>query len=350
LFSYSLGEIGGAPQRFDAATAHALYQALIAPVAATLQGKTQWMVSAGGALGSLPLGVLHTRAQGGAGADAPWLAKEVAIAQIPSLGSWLAFKRLGAARPAPEAFAGWGDPQFKAAQAQTTGDAPNTLETADARTTLRYGDMAPLPETRGELTRIAQALQGDARNVFLGAEASRANVLAQNRAGQLATKRVIAFATHGLKAGELPGLAQPALALSADTNTRADGANALLTLQDVLGLKLNADWVVLSACNTAAGSARADAEAGSATRGEEAFNGLARGFLYAGGRSLLVTHWAVETESAAKITTETLASYAREPAKGKAEALRQAMLKVMNDPKTSHPAFWAAFALVGDGG
>jgi CHAT domain-containing protein len=79
-------------------------------------------------------------------------------------------------------------------------------------------------------------------------------------------------------------------------------------------------------------------------------NGLARGFLYAGGRSLLVTHWAVETESAAKITTETLASYAREPAKGKAEALRQAMLKVMNDPKTSHPAFWAAFALVGDGG
>ena len=104
------------------------------------------------------------------------------------------------------------------------------------------------------------------------------------------------------------------------------------TLEDVLGLKLNADWVVLSACNTAAADGRA----------EEALSGLARGFFYAGSRSLLVTHWAVESESAKH--------YAAKPQAAKAESLRQAMLKVMSLPQYAHPAYWAPYALVGDGG
>ncbi len=114
----------------------------------------------------------------------------------------------------------------------------------------------------------------------------------------------------------------------------------LLTLEDVLTLKLNADWVVLSACNTASADGKA----------EEALSGLARGFFYAGSRSLLVTHWAVESESAKALTTGTFAHYTANPQAPKAESLRQAMLQVMAMPRFSHPAYWAPYALVGDGG
>ena len=85
-------------------------------------------------------------------------------------------------------------------------------------------------------------------------------------------------------------------------------------------------------------------------RAEEALSGLARGFFYAGARSVLVTHWAVETESAKLLTTRTFEHYAANPYAGKAESLRQAMLKVMALPQYRHPAFWAPYALVGDGG
>ena len=113
-----------------------------------------------------------------------------------------------------------------------------------------------------------------------------------------------------------------------------------LTLEDVLSLKLNADWVVLSACNTAGADGRA----------EEAMSGLARGFFFAGSRSLLVTHWSVESESAMQLTTNAFASYKKDTTMRRSEALRQSMLTVMKSPAFGHPAFWAPYALVGEGG
>jgi CHAT domain-containing protein len=114
----------------------------------------------------------------------------------------------------------------------------------------------------------------------------------------------------------------------------------LLTLEDVLGLRMNADWVVLSACNTAGADGKA----------EEAMSGLARGFFYAGSRSLLVTHWSVESESAMLITTGTFDKYQSDATVTRSEALRSAMLKVMATKPYAHPAFWAPYALVGEGG
>ncbi len=172
---------------------------------------------------------------------------------------------------------------------------------------------------------------------MLGARATRQSVLEASKAGTLAKKRVVVFATHGLLAGDLPNLNQPALAMAANADPNA---SPLLTLEDVLGLKLNADWVVLSACNTAGADGRA----------QEAMSGLARGFFYAGSRSLLVTHWSVESQSAMLLTTNTFEAYAKNPAITRAEALRQAMLKVMASKDYQHPAFWAPYALVGEGG
>jgi CHAT domain-containing protein len=251
--------------------------------------------------------------------------------------------------------AAWGDPRFSSAAGAATPavassavrqvlltrlSASRDLDKPEDRTTLRYADIPALPETRDELIAIADALGADRqRDLRLGAAATKASVLQANASGELAKKRVLVFATHGLMARDLPNLGQPALALAASGDDGSDPLGALLMLDEVLGLKLNADWVVLSACNTAASDGKA----------EEALSGLARGFFYAGSRSLLVTHWAVESQSAKRLTTATFDYYTRHPDAGKAESLRQAMLGVMREPAYTHPAYWAPYALVGDG-
>ena len=350
-------EMGGRLTPFNAGAANELYQRLLAPVQGALQGKKQLVVAAGDVLNQLPFGVLLTQPTRVADANAPWLIKQAAITQVPSISAWLSIKQFAKAASASEAFMGWGDPQFAttaASSPQPPLTAANTrqvvltraasvadLEKEDPRGALHYGAIPPLPETRDELLAIAATLQANPqRDLHLGALATRASVLQSNQSGILKNKRVLMFATHGLMAGDLPNLSQPALALAATGAEAQDPLGALLTLQDVLGLKLNADWVVLSACNTAAADGRA----------EEALSGLARGFFYAGSRSLLVTHWAVESESAKQLTTATFDHYTRNPTAPKADSLRHAMLQVMAQPQYAHPAYWAPYALVGNGG
>jgi CHAT domain-containing protein len=136
---------------------------------------------------------------------------------------------------------------------------------------------------------MARALDADpASSVFLGREASEQWV----KTMALDDRRVIAFATHGSVAGDLDGLDQNALALSVPASP-ADEEDGLLTMEEVLGLSLVADWAILSACNTAAADGR----------GTEAVSGLGRALFFAGARAILATHWPVETTSAAFPTT-----------------------------------------------
>ena len=150
--------------------------------------------------------------------------------------------------------------------------------------------------------------------------------------------------------GELNGLTQPALALSSPTVTGGDG-DGLLTMEEILGLKLDADWVVLSACNTGAG----------AGAGAEAASGLGRAFFYAGTRALLVTNWSVHSQSARELVTDLFRRQAQDPKLTRGEALRQAMMALVDGPgytgadgKTefayAHPLFWAPYTIIGDGG
>ena len=152
---------------------------------------------------------------------------------------------------------------------------------------------------------------------------------------------MVYFATHGLIAGDVKGLGEPSLALSIPANpTEID--DGLLTSSEVAQLKLNADWVVLSACNTVAGD----------KPGAEALSGLARAFFYAGTRALLVSHWAVDTEAALRLTTSTFDIIASDAKIGRAGALRRAMLAYMNDasnPINAYPGLWGALSLVGEG-
>jgi len=118
--------------------------------------------------------------------------------------------------------------------------------------------------------------------------------------------------------------------------------DGLLTASEVAGLKLDADWVILSACNTAGGGAP----------GREALSGLARAFFYAGSRAVLVSHWPVYSSAAVKLTTEALGAMRQDPKLGRAAAMQSSMVRLIEagKPHEVHPAYWAPFVVVGEGG
>lgn len=340
---------------FDGAVAYRLYQALIAPVQPGWTGARHLIVAAGGPLGRLPFSVLPTEPPPAAGrkkgaplfaeyGDWPWLARQMAVSQLPAAASLVTLRRMQPGAAERQAFVGFGDPLFRLAQADGKARSRSLRAAALPRraagqeaSAVDYGRIAPLPDTREEILSLAKTLGVDPdKDVFLGAQASKAQVLAAD----LRRRRIVAFATHGLLAGDFPGVDQPALALANPGN----GQHGLLTLDDILGLKLDADWVVLSACNTAGGEGQ----------GAEAISGLGRGFFYAGSRALLVTHWPVETVSAKQLVVGVFEALAREPGLARAAALQRSMLKVMAGQgdgfSYAHPLFWAPYALVGDGG
>lgn len=345
---------------------HALYRDLLAPL--NRQGLDTLIVAGDGPLAGLPLAALVTEAPA-AGRPVAWLLRQQAVVQLPSGASLQALRRAAPPAAAPKALLGFGDPVFdrgvaqppsmqaaQAAQIAQTGKslpfaqaaqaaqskpgatvrhllAPTPTRAAgsyDAQLGFRYADIPPLPETRAELLAIARTLGADpVADLRLGAAATRSAVLA----APLADRRVLAFATHGLMPGELPGISKPALALAAETD---ESASPLLELDDVLTLRMNAQWVLLSACNTAAGE-----------QGGAAMSGLVRGFFFAGARSVLATHWAVESASAAALTSAAL-----QPADTRAGGLRRAQLRLADGQegqgRWTHPYYWAAYALFGD--
>lgn len=202
-----------------------------------------------------------------------------------------------------------------------------------------------LPDTQAEILEIAKVLAAEPGDVYLNKQASVKSVLETD----LSNRKVVMFATHGLVPGELDGLTQPALALSSPDVTGEKGGDGLLTMDKVLTLKLNADWVVLSACNTASGEGS----------GSEAVSGLGRAFFYAGARALLVSNWPVDSVAARLLMTDLFKrQQGGSEAQNKAESLRQAMLAQLDQggmpgPKEmqysyAHPLFWAPFVVVGD--
>jgi CHAT domain-containing protein len=163
----------------------------------------------------------------------------------------------------------------------------------------------------------------------------------------LADYRIVHFATHGLVTAPRPECpARPAL-LTSFGDKDSDG---LLTFREIFDLRLNADLVLLSACDTAGkASVAATREAGVTTGGGSALDGLVRAFIGAGGRSILASHWpAPDDFDATKRLITGMFSTGRD--KTIADALASAQQALMDDPQTSHPFYWSGFAIVGDGG
>ena len=347
---------------FDYETARSAYSTLLEPVSAAFAGKTSLIVVPDRALAAMPFHLLLTddADPGLSPRDAPWLIRRMSVSVAPSVAS-LAALRVGASRrsTAPLPFLGIGDPLIGAqrAAALPTDCArfaePAVLTAAldSPRDALLRGEPAAradavaalpaLPETRCELAAIAARFGQDSQ-VLLQAEATETALKAMSASGELERYRVLSFATHGLVAGEL-GDGQGGLVLTPPAAATAED-DGLLTTEDIAGLRLDADFILLSACNTAAGTRAVD----------DSLSGLASAFFLAGARSVLVSHWPVYSDAAVRLTTGMIGAVSADPAIGRAEALRRSMLAILDDPESDasmlHPAYWGPFIIAGDGG
>lgn len=354
--------------KFDRATAYTLFRELILPLQESLKEKEELYVVTSGALSSLPLGVLVTEEPKGNDADpaalraTSWLADRYALVQLPSLQSLQLLRQFNPPDETPRSFqpghqgvanrvfAGFGDPILEGTARQRgvrSGDdlAAATDIYASGRTDSgaaiadvdQIRKLSRLPGTAAELLTISDVLGASEDTVHLGEDANEMAV----RSADLSKVAIIAFATHGLLAGEVDGIAEPALVLT-PPDTPNEANDGLITASEIATLRLNADWIILSACNTAAGD----------NAGGAGLSGLARSFFYAGARSLLASHWPVRDDIAPNISTGILLARQIDPSLSRAKALQIAMQRVRNslsDPTTAHPAAWAPFTLVGEG-
>jgi CHAT domain-containing protein/Tfp pilus assembly protein PilF len=339
------------PRPFDLNTSFDLYSALLGPVEGAIARKPKLLVVPTGALTSLPFHVLVTKKPEPAAAmddryrQAAWLLNDKAITVLPSVASLRALRVFAKASRATKPFIGFGDPLFRRSGGESKRTGARSVQPYQSYFNgavvdidrLRAG-LPALPETGDELRAVARELGASDGDLKLGAVASVTTV----KATPLEQYRVIEFATHGLVAGEVGGLSEPALVLSLPGKPTAED-DGLLTASRIAKLNLDADWAVLSACNTAAGD----------KPGAEGLSGLARAFFYAGARSLLVSYWPVESDAAVKLTTGAFARLSKDPRIGRAEALRRSILALIADrssPHNAEPSAWAPFVLVGEGG
>ncbi len=374
------------PRRFgdipdlDMEKAHGLYRQFLMPVAKGWQDAEDLLVVVSGPLGTIPLSILPTAPvklgpatdlMFGNYKEIPWLVRKASITRIPSATAFVALRSTPQGSPDRKAFVGFGDPFFNLSQLARAEKATETkkvllasrggrLHVRGIRVTekgtldnekissVNIGMLGRLPDTKEEIESIAAAMGADpVSDVFVGRQATEHKVKTMD----LADRRVIVFATHALVPGDLDGLHQPAIALSAPSVT-GENDDGLLTMEEVLKLKLNADWVVLSACNTGAAEGA----------GAEALSGLGQAFFYAGTRAMLVSMWPVETTSAKKLTTGLFQLQKENKSLSRARALQRSILQLIDAPglkdqesgmlvaSYAHPLFWAPFIIVGDGG
>jgi len=356
-----LQKSAGKPVLFDLALAHELYVALIGPVEALVKDKRHLLVVPSGPLTSLQFNLLVTEKPAKPVTqvkdiahyrDAAWLIKRQAVSVLPSVASLRALRLFARKAEATKAMIGFGDLVFDPAERARALAERGATKSRAAVMTRAYSEfwqgssldrktlalaLPSLLDTADELEAVATKLGASRSDIHLQTGATETAV----KRAPLADYRVVYFATHGLVAGDVKGLGEPSLTLTIPKQP-SDLDDGLLTASEVAQLKLNADWVVLSACNTAAGD----------KPGAEALSGLARAFFYAGAHALLVSHWAVETDAATRLTTTTFDIMKNDPKLGRAEALRRAMLAYMNDatdPWNAYPALWAPFVVVGEG-
>jgi CHAT domain-containing protein len=328
---------------FPSESAYRLYESLFGGIVSCLQNKTHIFLATDPDFFTLPWNALLTklpsRDQKFSHRSASWLPKSYSISLLPSVRSLFQLRRNLASSRAQRNFLGIGAPDLK-------GEPEKNKEIALAPLFVSRGvvnraaiaDLDALPETADELRDVAKSLGAAESDILLGAKATERALRNQ----PLNDYRVISFATHALVAGEVDGITEPALVLTpgkGDYNPKNDG---LLTASEVANLTLDANLVILSACNTAASDGRTSG------RG---LSGLADAFFFAGARSVAVTQWEVGSDEAKQLGSG-LVSRSVGSRGGVAEGLRQTMVNyIAAAPQDylAHPRFWAAFVIAGDG-
>ncbi len=328
---------------YDTAAAYQLYAALIGPAAKALEGKSRLTIAANGALLSFPFAALVTSPDvavaNGDYRQVPWLLRRVALSYVPAPRTFVDLRRIKTGSPGSRPFIGFGD--FQPANARQIAALFPASRCAQDDRNLRL--LGSLPGTRIEVTTLGRELGAAPGDIVLGAAFTRARVTGAD----LGRYRIVHFATHALLPTELGQCqTEPAILTSTPPNAPSAGAG-FLGVGDIENLKLDADLVVLSACDTA----------GPGNGAGESLSGLARAFFLAGTRGMLVTHWSAADVAAMRLMTGTLAPGAAGASGDTAQALRSAQLRMIDTAGSgadmpllmSHPYAWAPFVLIGDG-
>jgi len=349
--------------RYDPDAALALYKILVSPAELLLKTKPLVYLALDDLLYKLPFEALLTRpfvkkgkkalAEASISAElrnAPFWVKTHNIAYLPSISVLRSLRKLGKDNvKAISPLLAFADPAFESSSGSLASGGGRTTTRSSAlsrlhtRSVFRGTTLPPLPDTRKEALAVAKILGAlPEKAIYMRDRATEYNL----KHLPLTRYQYLLFATHGFMAGEFgPGI-QPALALSFINDPENDG---LLEMGEILGLDLNADLVVLSACNTASGGGKKDLG--------EGFAGLTRSFMYAGSRSLLVTQWSVESSSAKTLVKKTFKQVKNLTIGNALASSKRAMIKfgapIRFSPEisvsTSHPFFWAPYILVGEG-
>lgn len=351
-------DVNGAQTTYalDLPVARSLYLDLFGPIDARLKGVGHLIFEPDGAMLQLPVNLLVASQQGvdayearvAKGGDefdfrgVDWLGRDHAVSTALSAR---AFRdaRLTAASTAAQSYIGFGDnaplagPRFAAL---TRGALPGLSAGDDCGWSPAQWNH-PIPAT--ELRQAAQAIGGQGSELVTGAAFTDQAVLGRS---DLDHFRILHFATHGLVTPPRAGCpARPALLTSFAGKPGSDG---LLQFGEIFDMRLNADLVVLSACDTAGAAGVETTRAAGLSGGGGALDGLVRAFIGAGSRSVIASHWPAPEEYQA---TERLIGglFAAAPNEPVGEALRAAQIRLMDDAETSHPFYWSGFAIIGDG-
>jgi CHAT domain-containing protein len=325
---------------FDTAGAHALYQRLFLPLAAALADADRMVVVPTGPLLALPFGLMLTEpAEPTALRDAAWLLRRYAVVHTTSPQALVTVRNGAPASAARRPYIGFGDFQPPSA-AQLAASFPADRCGNDAAVASQLGELVG---SRLEISTAATFMNAGRGATTLGP----AFTLAAVKAAELGDHRIIHFATHGLTPAQLSCIEEPSVMVSTRRGA-PDAAEAFLRASEISTFRLDADLVILSACNTAS---PATASAGAAG---EALSGLAQSFFWAGARGLLVTHWNVAEVAAIYTMTQML--LIQEEGADSAVALQRAQLDLLQKAGSgpfpanyAHPRFWAGFTLIGDG-
>jgi CHAT domain-containing protein len=330
---------GGRLPNFRYDDAHALYNAILKPVETAigkLPGKL--LIVPDGALEIIPFSILVTSPDGreyGNG-RVEWLADRHVITRLPSATSLPILREAASTNPGKEPFLGIGDPALEGNPADLRGyELGEILSLRGGAEIERLRALPRLPDTANELQQLSITLGASAGSLVLGQQATESRVRSMN----LDRYAILAFATHGLVAGEIGSLREPGLVLTPSEDDEKAGYDGYLAASEIAEMRLNAEMVLLSACNTAAPGAKS----------ADGLSGLAKSFFFAGTRNLLVSHWAVDSVAASRLTTSMLRAYRQDSELSYSAALGMAMKEMRQSAsqELSHPALWAPFEIVG---
>lgn len=360
-------EEGQGAYPFARGTAYELYQSVVEPVEKELEGMRHVYIAASGALSSLPFAILVTEPPVGADGDpaalraTKWLADKHALIQIPSIQSLALLRKTETQISVKSSFTGYGNPVLTGAsetrgadRTKRSGNRNSSAGSAEKAYKLqtsgelqidpeRLRALANLPGTAVELEAIRMALNAPVSAVHLANEATETAIRNDN----LRSTDILVIATHGLLAGEVDGAMEPGLVFTPPTIASAED-DGLLTTSEIAEMDIGASWVVLSACNTAAGDG---------SNGSPGLSGLVRSFFFAGAQSILASHWPVRDDVAARLTVSSIELEKTDETLSRAEAFQRAMSEIRNDASgdtetdtLAHPNAWAPFTLIGDAG